>query len=564
MRLTAIVLLVSASLWAAAADVAHIKGAKTRLLGRLAGKHHKRGILSAVPPFKLGHDIPVITHSVVKPLVVSYPPTASVAAVKIPVTGPHGPPYPVPVGHRVPGLPHPHYGLKFPHHKYAVKPDHYFHHHHHHIAARPVVHAVPAPLPPAPVAHVAPVLPAPPPTVAVVNAPAPPPPVPVFPAQPVPVPAPPVPLIQDHLHLKPFLPAATIPLPQTPIPAPLLPLSHPFPYIIRPGGAVQTSVFATYPRYPFLNSYQAPLIPLAPAPAVPSFHQVPLELPHVHPYHVLPQAGGHAVVDHHAPPVAVEQAAHFHSTALAPQPHLDLHPTPEAVPQAGFHLHSTQVPQAVPLQPTQPVPVEHDGWSPVAPTPHDAGEAHYPQQHFSQEQGTQIYEQHTQSQHHDYQQQLHLIQQQLEQAQYEQSVQQQHQQQPAPEYGVPHQPASEYAQTNDYSQQGQDFGQHQQDFSLAQNYAQHAQDLVHHAQDFAQHGADFSTHGQDFAQHGQDYAQNGQDFNQNNYNVALGQEYGAPHQGVEGRSSDEGDQQYHNHIPLGLQPPIDRPLDHFH
>ncbi|CAH2220597.1 jg2458 [Pararge aegeria aegeria] len=572
-----IVIVVCACVWAAAADVAHIKGVKTRLLGRLAGKHHKRGILSSVPPFKLGHDIPYVTHSVVKPLVVTYPPTASVAAVKIPVTGPHGPHYPVHVGHKVPGLPHPHYGLKFPHHKYAVKPDHYYHHHHHHhVAPRPIVPFVPASTH---VAHAAPVLPAPPPTVAVVNAaPAPPPhvPVPVFPTQPVPLPAPPVPILQHHLHLKPLLPAATVPIPPAPVvPAPLLPLSQPFPYIIRPGGAVQTSVFATYPRYPFLNSYQAPLIPFPPAaPAVPAYPQVLVERPHLHPYHLVPQAAAaHGVLEQHTPNVVVEQSpAHFHTTQLAPQPHVHLHPTQETLAQPGFHLHPTQVvPQAIPAQPTQPsVSIEHDGWSPVAPAqPHDLAsshEAHYPQQthHFTQEQGTQVYEHHTEDQYHDYQHQLHQIQQQLEQAQYEQSLHKQ-QQQPAAEYGVPQQLGQEYGQPNEYSQQGQDFGQHQQDFSNAQDFAQQAHDYAQQAQDFAQHGQDFAQHGHDFPQHGgQDYSHNGQDFNQNNYNVAhLGQEYGVPQQGLEGRSSEDSDQQYHNHIPLGLQPPIDRPLDHF-
>ncbi|XP_045774222.1 SR-related and CTD-associated factor 4-like [Maniola jurtina] len=575
MKVSVICLALCACVWAAAADVAHIKGAKSRIISRLAGKHHKRGILSGVPPFKLGHDIPYVTHSVVKPLVVTYPPTASVAAVKVPVSGSHFPRYPVPVGHKVPGLPHPHYALKFPHHRYAAKPDHHFHHHHHHVAPRPLVPVVPAP----PVAHAAPVIPAPSPTVAVVNA-APPPP-PVFPAQ-LPVPAPPVPVIPDHFHLKHFLPAATAPLPPPPaLPAPLLPLHQPFPYIIRPGGAVQTSFFATYPRYPLLNSYQAPLIPFAPAaPALPAPTQVLLERPHLHPYHLVPQAAAaHGVVEQHTPNVVVEQTpAHFHSTQLVPQPHVHVHPAQEALPQPGFHLHSTQaVPQGIPLHPTQPsVSVEHDGWSPVAPAqPHDLAtshEAHYPHHHhhFTQEQGTQVYEHHTENEQHDYQHQLHHIQQQIEQAQYEQSLHNQ-QQQPAPEYGVPQQ---EYGQPNEYSQQGQDFGQHQQDFAHAQEFVQqghdfahHAQDFAHNAQDYAHNAQDFAQHGQDFSQHGQDFSQNGQDFNQNNYNVAhLGQEYGVPHQGVEGRSSEDSAEQqpqFHNHIPLGLQPPIDRPLDHF-
>ncbi|CAH0726828.1 unnamed protein product, partial [Brenthis ino] len=647
MKLSVIAVVLCACIYAATADVAHIKATKAKLLGRLAGKHHKRGILSSVPPFKLGHDIPLVTHSVVKPLVVTYPPTAAVAAVKIPVPNPHVPRFPAPVGHRVHGLPHPHYGLKFPHTKFVAQSDHHFHHHHHHVAPRPIVPVVPAaPLPPTPVTHVAPVrpvLPIPQPTVAVTHsAPAPPPPVilpaSVLPAHPLPVPAPPVPIVPNHLHLKPLLPAGTIPLAPAPtplFPAPVFPLRQPYPYVIRPGGAVQTSVFATYPRYPLINSYQAPLFPFQ-TPSTQAFPQILLERPHVHAYQGVAQAvDHHGVIEQHSPNFVVEETPHLHPTQVAPQPafhvhpaqeqqptfhvhptqetltpqpafhlhptqetllqpglHLHptqethpefhLHPAQELLPQPGFHLHPTQdtlqhpgfhlhptqenIPQpgyhlqhsqGVP-QPTQPS-LEHDGWNPVASQPHDLAshEGHFPQQshHFSQEQGTQVFEHHTDDQYNDYQHQLqHHIQQQIEQAQYEQSLNNQHQ--PAQEYGVP-QHGQDFGQ-NDYSQQGQDFGNNGQDF------VQHGQDYSQHGQDFSQHGQDFSQHGHDFSQQGQNFGQQGQDFGQHDYNLGHpGQEYGLPQQGIEGRNADENEQQFHNHIPLGLQPPLDRPLDHF-
>ena len=608
-----IVLVLCACMWAASADIGHIKAAKAKLLGRLAVKHHKRGILSAVPPFKLGHDIPHVTHSVLKPLVVTYPPTAAVAAVKIPVPNPHVPRFPVPVGHRVPGLPHPHYGLKFPHTKFISNSDHHFHHHHHHLAPRPIVPVVAAaPVPATPVTHLAPVLPAPQPTIAVAHpAPAPAPPVilpaPVLPAHHLPVAPAPVPIVPNHLHLKPLLPAAAFPLAPAPapvLPAPIFPLRQPIPYVIRPGGAVQTSVFATYPRYPLINSYQAPLFPLQ-AHSAQAFPQV--FPPHVHAYQGAVQGvGHHEVVEQHTPNLLIEQhplvhpnhlvpqpdvhvhstqevqpAFHIHPTQetfqnpafhvhptqetlhqpgvhlhptqetlpqpefhlhttqeVLPQPALHLHPTQESLPQPGFHLHPTQealpqpgfhfhptqvVPQStVPLQPTQPS-LEHDGWSPVSAQPHDLApqDGHFPQQghHFTQEQGNQIYEHHTEDQYNDYQHQLqHHIQQQIEQAQYEQSLN--NQQQPAQEYGVP-----------------------QQDFN---------------------HQNDYSQHSQDFSQHDQNFGQQGQDFGQHDYNLGHpGQEYGLPQQGIEGRSAEDGEQQFHNHIPLGLQPPLERPLDHF-
>ncbi|XP_046967998.1 RNA-binding protein 33-like [Vanessa cardui] len=603
MKFTIIALVFCACVCAATADVAHIKAVKAKLIGRIAGKgrHHKRGILSAVPPFKLGHDIPHVTHSVIKPLVVNYPPTAAVAAVKIPIPQPH---YPVPVGHKVPGLPHPHYGLRFPHTKFLAKPDHHYHHHHHHVSPKPIVPVVhAAPIPTAHVAPAAPIIPAPQPTAVAVAHPAPIP-------HPLPVPAPPVPVFpQNHLHLRPLLPAAAVPLAPAPVvPSPVLPLSQPFPYVIRPGGAVQTSLFATYPRYPLINSYQAPLVPVGPSsPGIHSISQVLLQRPQFNPYHFIPQAAGqHGVIEQHGllhpSQVAPQPSVHLHSNhevlqqpgfhlhpteetlhqpefhlhptqetlpepgyhlqpgqeilpqpgfhlqptqETLPQPNFHLHPSQETLPQPGFHLHPSQVaPQSpIPLQPTQSsIPLDHDGWSPVSGQPQDLGtshEGHYPQHthHFTQEQGTQVYEHHTDNNYNDYQHQLqHHIQQQIEQAQYEQSLNNQHQ--PSPEYGVPQQLGQEYGQPNEYSQQEQDFAQH------------------------AQHGHDFTQHQQDFAQNGQDFGQHAQDFGHNIAN--LGQEYGLPHQGAEGRNSDDNDQQqFHNHIPLGLQPPIDRPLDHF-
>ncbi|KAM3956397.1 uncharacterized protein ACR2FA_009653 [Aphomia sociella] len=560
-----------------AADVAHLK-TKARLVARLAGnvKHHKRGILSAVPPYKLGHDIPLVTHSVVKPLVVNYPPTASVTAVKVPLAHPYGHRYPGSIGHKAP-QPHSHFGHQFPHTKTVLvpKPDHHFHHHHHHVEPKPVVPVLPAP--PAPATPVVPV--AQPTGIVAHPIPAPSPPVfinpaPIAPAQPVPVAPPPLHVLTpNHIDVKPIFPAATIPfhsaatvplqpaavpLPQAPIvPAPI-PLAPHYPYVIRPGNAVQTSFFATYPRYPFLN-YQNPLLSLAPpvaplappvAPLAPSFNQVLLQRPHIPSFHLVPQAAsGDGVIEQPAPTVSVEPTL-IHPTQPAPQP-------------------------TVHLQPTQPaVTVDNNGWSPVPPQGHDISpvhlpEAQFPQQeshHFTQEQGTQIFEHHTgnEQQYHDYQHQLqHHIQQQIEQSQYEQNLNNQHQLQQeydthhhfGQEYGLPNQEYSQHSQ--DYSQQNQDYSQHNQDYSQqAQEYAQHAQEYAQHAQEYAQHS--------------QEYAQQGQELAGNEYNLAhqqLGQEYGLPH--AEGRSVEgEGDsesepQRYHNHIPLGLQPPINRPLEHF-
>jgi hypothetical protein len=194
------------------------------------------------------------------------------------------------------------------------------------------------------------------------------------------------------------------------------------------------------------------------------------------------------------------------------------------------------------LQPTpSAVPLDHNGWSPVHAHPHDLAPAqpenHFlDPNHFTQEQGTQVFEQHTNDQqYHDYQDQLqHHIQQQLDQEQYDQHLNH-HQHQPNSEYGAPQQ---EYGQPNDFVQN----------------------------QDFAQHAHEYSHHVQEYAQHGHEYPQNEYSAHQpaQEYGLPGAQEYVQP--GIEGRSG-EGDedstQRYHNHIPLGLQPPIDRPLEHF-
>ncbi|XP_045499526.1 RNA-binding protein 33-like [Colias croceus] len=563
------------------ADVAHIKATKAKLLSHIAGKHHKRGILSHVPPYKLGHDIPLVTHSVVKPVIVNYPPTAAVATVKVPLTNPLVPRYPVPVGHKVPGLPHPHYALRFPHTKYYVKPDHHFHHHHHHVQPKPilpVVHAIAPAAPPPPVVHAAPVAPAvpvPQPTATLAqHIPAPPPvifPSPILPAQAAPIPPPPVHVFPHSNFLKPLLPAATIPLaPAAVLPPPLF--RGPQQYVIRPGGAVQTSYFATYPRYPFINSYQAPIYPLPNAfNGVQSIHQ--LMQPHNPHFHVLPQAAPHeGSVEHHHN-VLLEQTPTLIQPTHEPQPAVHLHPTQETFAQPTFNVQPVQPTQLIPqpsvhLQPTQPtIPVEHDGWSPVPAQPQDTAhhDVHYPQQHhFVQEQAPQVYEHHD-DQYHDFQHQIQQhIQQQIEQAQYEQSLNNQHQLNH--EYGTP-QPAQEYGQPNqyqvhDFTQQAHDFAQQAQDFAHNVHDFSQGHDFSQNGQDFSHTGQDFSHNGQDFSQHGQQYPQ--QQFSQNDFNVAQpGQEYGVPQQGAEGRNAEDEGAQFHNHIPLALQPPIDRPLDHF-
>ncbi|XP_059062193.1 YLP motif-containing protein 1-like [Achroia grisella] len=598
MKIAVIALVICVCMCLAAADVVHLR-AKARLAARLAGKlkHHKRGVLSPVPPFKLGHDIPLVTHSVVKPIVVTYPPTSSVTAVKVPLAHPHSHRYPVSVGHK--GNPHSHFGQKHPHTNTVLvpKPDHHFHHHHHHVDPKPVVPILPAPPVPA-----TPIVPIAQPTGTIAHPiPAPSPPVliqpgPFVPPQPVPIAPPPLHFLPSN-HVKPILPATTIPfhppaavplrpaaipLPQAPlIPAPV-PLAPQYQYVIRPGNAVQSSFFATYPRYPLLN-YQNPFLPLASpiAPAIhPSVNQVLLQRPQVPSFHLVPQAAvGEGVLEQPAPTVPVEPTL--------------IHPT-QAVPQPTVHL-----------QPTQPaISIDNNGWSPVPPQAHDITpvhhpEAHFPQpeHHFTQEQGTQVFEHHTASdqQYHDYQNHLQQhIQQQLEQAQYEQNLNHQHQlnqEYGAPqnlnhEYGQPNQeypvPTQDYSQHNqdfpphnpDYSQHVQDYAQHAQDYAQhAQEYAQHGQEYAQHAQEYAQHGQDYAQHAQEYPQHGQEYAQqeyaqHGQDVAGNEFNLAhqqLGQEYGLPQ--AEGRSEDAEEeseaQRYHNHIPLGLQPPINRPPEHF-
>lgn len=675
-----IVVVLCACVCLAAGDVAHLKAAKAKLIGRLKGKHHKRGVLSAVPPYKLGYDIPVVTHSVVKPVVVTYPPAAAVTNVKVPLAHPLSTRYPVPVGHKVP-VPHPHYGLKFSHHQSKTvllpKPDHHFHHHHHHVAPKPVIPVVPAVPAPSvipvgePTVTVAHPVPAPSPPVLLQPAPLPAP-TPIFPAPGL---AHPHLIPQEHTHLRPLVHAAA-PVPAHPPYTPLLQYANQFQYVLRPGNAVQTSFFANYPRYPFLN-YQTPLFPLAQA--SPTVGPVLLERPQAPHFHLAPQAGQEGVVFEqpgaHVEPTFLHAQGGFqqHAVHLQPtqpnlhlQPGVQLSPQPEVHLQPGqpeyhlqpgqpeyhlqpgqpeyhlqpgqqevhlhqgqpevhlhqgqpevhlhqgqpelhlhqgqpeVHLHGAQpgVLQAaqpgvlptqatVHLQPTQPT-LDQDGWHPVQTQPHDLGAAqpgvhfgqdgqfaqgnhfgqdgqfaqgahfgqdgqfaqggHFGQEgqfgqnghhQFTQDQGTQGYDQHAgEQQYHDLQNQLqHHIQQQLDQAQYDLHVnnQQQHQQ-PDQEYGAPQfgQDAFSHSGGQDFSQPGQNFG--------------------HQGHDYHQQGQHF---GQDFSQNGQNF---GQDFSQQQ----PAAEYGVP-QGAEGRSSAEGEEepQFHNHIPLMLQPPLERPLEHF-
>ncbi|XP_049875551.1 uncharacterized protein LOC126373436 [Pectinophora gossypiella] len=553
MKLASITLVLCAVACLAAGDGSILK-AKARLFSKL-GRHHKRGVLAGVPTYKVGYDIPHVSHSVVKPLVVTYPPAATVTTVKVPLSHPLIPHHP----HRAPGH-HPHFGLKFPHTKTVVlpRPNPHFHHHHHHVAPRPVVPVAPAVPLPAPAVHVpaTPVVPIPQPTVTVARPLPPPPPpqvlvqpTPLLPAHHIPVGPPPVPIAPAvHSHLSPLLPAATIPLHQPVLPAPV-PLAPQLQYVLRPGNAVQTSFFATYPRYPLVNQYQS-VFPLAapaavaPPPVAASPGPVFLERPHVPHFHV---AQGAAVVPHQ------------HAVAVEPTPAL-VHET-HAVQQPAFHLH-----------PTQQVAVEHDGWAPVPTHPHDVPqftpqEHHHLTQeahpHFTQEQGTQVYEHHTgnEQQYHELQ---HHIQQQLDQAQYEQHLHNQHQLNQ--EYGAPQEIPQAYAH-HDLGQHQQDFANHQQDFiNHQQDFINHQQDFDNHQQDFANHQQDLANHQQDYAQHQQDFAHQQQDFAHDFHYQQPGSEYGTP--GVEGRSSNEaeaeGDElKFRNHIPLGLQPPIDRPLEHF-
>ncbi|XP_061717688.1 bromodomain-containing protein 4-like [Cydia pomonella] len=546
---------------------------KAKLLGKLAAKikHHKRGVFTAAPPYKYGHDIPHVTHSIVKPIVVSYPPTASVHSVKVPLKHPLIHHYPVQVGHKIPLHSHS-YAHRFPHTN--LRPDQHFHHHHHHVAPRPVVPILPAHAVPA--APVVPTLPVPIPQPSVViprPIPAPSPPVaPIIPATPQFI------LPQNHVHLKPAL-SAPVPIQPAPV-ASLYPYAPQYSYAVRPGNAVQTSYFATYPRYPL--SFHQPLVPFAqPAVPAPAVHLAPSVAPAAGPifldrpqephFHVLPQAHAHGVVEQPTPAVAVEHHQFLHPTAV-PQPTL-LHAHPTVIQEhPGVHEHPTVLHQhPTVLQAAQPtVHVDHNGWAPV-PHSHDINHVHQeghfhqdlvPTQEthfghdFTQEQGQQVFEHHTgEEQYHEYQHQLqHHIQQQIEQAQYEQNL---HNHQ----LGQP-----EYPQNHDFSQghdvsQGHDFSQHGHDFSqYSHDFSQHGQDFSQHAgHDFSQHGHDFSQ-GQDFSQH-HEFSQHGQDFSHTQ--EQPNQEYGVPQQ-LEGRSEEgEEPQKFHNHIPLGLQPPLDRPLEHF-
>ncbi|RVE43793.1 hypothetical protein evm_011564 [Chilo suppressalis] len=609
MRSHVITCVLLACVWFAAGDVAHLKAAKARLLGRLAGKHHKRGIYSAVPPFKLGHDIPHVTHSVVKPLVVTYPPTASVAAVKVPVHPPYSR-FPSSVAHKG----HTHFGSKFHHHKTVLvpKPDQHFHHHHHHVEPKPIVPVLPAP----PVVPPPTFVPIPQPTNTIVRpVPAPSPPVlvhqapqPIFPAPPVPVAPPPIPLIPQPVPLKPLVPLTPI-QPTQAVNIPAFPLAAQFPYVIRPGNAVQTSYYATYPRYPLVN-YQSPLLPFAgpPAPLLPAGFY---DRPHFH--HLQPQAGVHGVFEQPPPSIAVEQTPNLHPIqTVIPQPavHLQpaqppthLHPVDPSLhlqpAEPSLHLHPAQptlhiqpseptlhvhpaqpslhvqpveptlhlqpTQPTVHLQPTQPVPLDHNGWSPV-PSQHDhtqiptEGQFQQPldSHHFTQEQGTQVYEHHTgNDQFHDYQNHLqHHIHQQIEQSQYDQAQYDQAQ--------YDQQFNNQHQLNQDYGAPQQEYGQPNQDFQQNQEFAQHAHEYAQHVQEYAQHGQDYAQTNEYQVQQGQGYHP-GQEYGQpeQEYNL-QGQEY----QGIEGRSGETEDdaqntQRYHNHIPLGLQPPIDRPLEHF-
>ncbi|GBP58943.1 hypothetical protein EVAR_97314_1 [Eumeta japonica] len=555
-----VIVLLCAGVWCSAGDGAHSRPSSAREHSR----HNKRGAFSGIPPYKLGHDIPVVTHSVLKPLVVSYPPTAVPVNVKVPLGK-----YPVGVGQRVP-VPHPHYGLKFPHltkNVFLGKPDHHFHHHHHHVTAKPAIAILPAS--PAPVVPV----PVPQPTVPV--------------AQPLPAPAPPPVFLEtapvsppshvlpatNHVHIKPVIPAIAPP-PVIQTSAPYIPFAPQYPYVIRPGGAIHASVFANYPKYP-LASYSPPFVPIA-TPNIP-LNQVflePAQNPH---YHLVPQAVGHTLVEP-SPAIGVH---HIQQSVGVPQVNqaVDVHQvqSPIGVHQVhqGIDVHQVQhvvgVPhghQTVDVHQVQPAvdfphvhqagdvnqaqgehahhtPVEQGGWAPIPatapvhePSQPQAHETH----HFQQDQGGQVYEHHSDEQlFHEYRRQLQA---QLERAQYEQQLhnQQLHNQgHLGQEYGTP--------------QLGQEFGPQQlpQEYNgpqqIHQEYGPPNQHLVSEYGLPQQAGDDFGVQ-----QH------------------QIGSEYGVPQQQqgreyAEGRArasdDDEQPQRYHNHIPLGLQPPIDRPLEHF-
>lgn len=486
-----LILVLASSVLAAAGDVGHLAAAKARFFSKIIhGKHHKRGALAGIPTFKLGHDLPVVSHSVVKPLVVTYPPTSLPFAVKVPLHHPFFHRYPVPVGHKVP-VPHPHYGLKFPHHHHTkafAKPDYHFHHHHHHVVPKPIVPVLPAP----PVAT--PAVPLPPPTLHPLPAPTPPvfvqPTPPVFlqstPVVPQPVPVAPAPVHyfpQPQLHLRPFYPAP-VAVPQAPLlPAPVIPTSNPYSFVLRPGHAVQTSVFATYPRYPFVN-FQSPVlpVPVPSAPTGPAFLDHPAQLPHLH-----------YQQEQHQGPAFIEPANVKHG-----------------------HF----------IQPSQQSAVyQQDGWSPInAHYPFEANSVHHEESHHiaNDQSVPQVYENQAQDEqnYHDLQHQIHQhIQQQIEQAQYDQHNQ---------EYGPPQLPQE------------------------------------HH--DFSQQTPDYNHQHQDHGQPNHEYGAPPQDLNQQ-YGVPqhLNYDNEAHQHGFEGRSAEsEGEElKYHNHIPLGFQPPIDRPPENF-
>lgn len=522
------------------ADIAHLKSGKAKLLNNLAGRgrHHKRGALGSIPTFKLGHDIPYVSHSVLKPLVVTYPPTTVPFSLKVPVPNPHIAKYPVPVGHKVP-VPHPHYGLKFPQFNkplFISKPEQHYHHHHHHVTPKPVVPLVPVTVPqparPAfpvaqPTAPVTQPVPAPP-SVFLPTPVAPPPivPAPVAHPIPLPVPSPPLQILpQEHVHLKPIIPTAPIPFHPA---APIVPVAPQYDYYLRPGNSIQSSLFATYPKYPLLN-YPTQFLPTGASVA----NQFAVDRPQV-PQYYFPQ--GSSVVAHQ-PTVLTHQVV------------------PTVAVQTTNHADHT-VPQ----------PFDHNGWSPLSFSEGVASEQtavhEYAQEghhhHITQEQGAQIYEHHSEEQHYqDHHDHVHNQIHQLEQAQaqYEQSLNNQHQQEYAQsqaqnEYDVQQHINQEYAQSN------QEYGVPQQ--HLHQEYNLSEQQLNQEYRFPQQHLQ-------------QEYGSPDQQINQE-YELPqqqLKQEYGLPHQGVEGRNfsedeaSNQQEQAYHNHIPLGLQPPIDRPLEHF-
>lgn len=440
-------------------------GSRAVRAGLARARHQKRGALGGLPPYKLGHDIPVVTHSVLKPLVVTYPPAATVAAVKVPLSHPllsrHPSRHPL-------VSPHQHH---LHHHTKSVPlphPEQHFHHHHHHVATRPQVPVLRVAQPATTVVH-----PLPPP-----------------------MPAPVVPALAT-----PLLPAATASVPAAPLlPAPLVPFAPQYSYVLRPGNAVQTSYFATYPRYP-LASYR----PLAPAPA---------------PALLLPQ------------PPAIHLQSHIVPQLLgvAPTPAL-LHPTQVDVSQAAVQVHHSLPESHAHIAPSSgQLPVaahalEQTGWAPL-----DAGHSF-----FSQEAGTQVYEQHDGGEqvlrgYHDQlppqQEQVHYDHHQLG----HENAAPAHAPGPSAEYGQP---------------------DHEYDQQLLQHQQQHDHQF---SQQFAQHDHQFAQHDQHAYE--QQYAQHFEQHQQHPAASFEGQE-------LQGRSAEEGEQRYHNHIPLGLQPPIDRPLEHF-